>query len=51
MPIICYCYNYTEEDIKQDVHLNKGISTILQYIQEEKRKGACKCEMMHPEGR
>lgn len=51
MPIICYCWNYSEEDIKHDLHQHNGVSTILEHILEEKRKGACKCKSMHPEGR
>lgn len=48
---ICYCYNYSGEDIRVDVLQNNGCSTILEYITEEKRKGACQCETKHPEGR
>ena len=48
---ICYCYGYTEEDIRTDVRTNGGRSLILERILSEKRKGACRCSETHPEGR
>ena len=48
---ICYCYNYSDEDIRSDVLQNNGRSTILEHITEEKKKGACQCKTKHPEGR
>jgi hypothetical protein len=48
---ICYCYDYTETDISDDVIQNKGESSILKFIAEEKRKGDCECTTHHPESR
>lgn len=48
---ICYCYQYSEDDIKDDVKKNKGRSVILERIMTEKKKGACQCVTKHPEGR
>ncbi|MFO7811628.1 MAG: hypothetical protein R6V21_01565 [Pelovirga sp.] len=48
---ICYCYEYSDEDIKGDVRQNNGRSTILERIIAEKKKGACQCNTKHPEGR
>ena len=49
--LICYCFGYSEEDIIRDVRENKGASTILEKILNEKKKGACNCKFNHPEGR
>lgn len=49
--IICYCFNYTEADIRNDVLRNNGESTILKKISAEKQKGTCRCSTEHPEGR
>lgn len=48
---ICYCFGYTEEDIRNDVRNNGGTSLILERILAEKRKGTCRCAAVHPEGR
>jgi len=48
---ICYCYEYSDEDIREDVRQNNGRSTILERITAEKKKGACQCKTKHPEGR
>lgn len=48
---ICYCYNYTANDIKLDVLENNGRSLILEKITAEKQKGSCQCSTKHPEGR
>lgn len=48
---ICYCFNYTEADIRADVMKNGGESTILAKIVMEKRQGACECTTYHPERR
>ncbi|RLB63173.1 MAG: hypothetical protein DRG80_01515 [Deltaproteobacteria bacterium] len=48
---ICYCYDYTKTDISDDVIKNKGESSILKFIAEEKRKGDCECTTHHPEKR
>lgn len=49
--MICYCYRYTAADIRQDVRDNDGRSLLLEKIMAEKKKGACRCARMHPEGR
>lgn len=49
--LICYCFRYTEEDIIRDVFENNGVSSILERIQSEKKKGTCNCKFNHPEGR
>ena len=48
---ICYCFNYTENDIREDVHNNNGESLILAEIIAAKRLSACECAVHHPEGR
>ena len=48
---ICYCFNYTENDIRDDVHRNNGESSILAEIIAAKKHGGCECEVHHPEGR
>ena len=47
---ICYCFEYTEEDIKQD-YLKNGCSTIMEKIQVEKKFGNCRCAVKNPKGR
>jgi len=49
--IICYCFNYTESDIRDDVIRNNGHSSILDRIVAEMQKGVCQCTIRHPEGR
>ena len=41
--LICYCFNYTADDIKNDFHEN-GQSTIMTRIMNEKKNGKCNCE-------
>ena len=47
---ICYCFEYTAEDIRQD-YLKKGHSTIMEKIQVEKKLGNCQCSAKNPKGR
>ncbi len=47
--LICYCFNYTESDIKNDV-LAHGTSTIAERIRAEKKSGGCQCRTKNPEG-
>ncbi len=49
--LICYCFGYSEEDINRDVRENNGISSILERILNERKKGTCNCKNNHPEGR
>jgi hypothetical protein len=48
---ICYCFNYSEADIEQDVINNKGLSAILEKIQASKKEGICRCHQKNPTGK
>lgn len=48
---ICYCFNYSAADIKNDVVQNRGRSLLLEKIVAEKQRGRCRCQTEHPEGR
>jgi hypothetical protein len=48
--LICYCFNYTDEDIELDLRQN-GKSTIMEKILAEKRMGGCQCATKNPKGR
>ncbi|PIE61547.1 MAG: BFD-like (2Fe-2S) protein [Desulfobacterales bacterium] len=47
---ICYCFNYTVGDIRNDFHEN-GKSTIMDRILNEKKDGNCSCNSTSPKGR
>lgn len=47
---VCYCFNYTAEDIRSDFQKN-GKSTIMARIMNEKKNGKCTCESTNPKGR
>jgi hypothetical protein len=47
--LICYCFEYTGEDIKQDFIVN-GHSLIMEKIMSEKKIGACQCAIKNPKG-
>jgi len=47
---ICYCFNYSAEDIKEDV-LENSRSLIMEHIKAEKRKDGCNCGQVNPKGR
>jgi hypothetical protein len=49
--LVCYCFEYSAEDIREDVKINNGRSTILERIVAAKRAGGCQCGTLHPEGR
>jgi hypothetical protein len=49
--VICYCYRYTEDDIKNDLLKNNGNSTILENIIYNRKYGLCKCDDNHPQHR
>jgi len=49
--LICYCFEYSADDIRKDVTANHGRSTILEKIVAAKRAGRCQCAASHPEGR
>jgi len=44
---ICYCFNYTANDIRKDIETN-GKSTIMEKIMVEKKTGGCQCEAKNP---
>ncbi len=46
---ICFCFDYTEEDIRNDIDKN-GKSTIMERIMAEKKKGGCQCKTKNPKG-
>jgi hypothetical protein len=50
--LICYCFEYTNEDIKQDFSVN-GRSLIMEKIMAEKKMkmGACQCTTKNPKGK
>ncbi len=50
MKKICYCFDYTDEDIIADVKANNGESTIEKRIAEAKRRKQCQCEIKNPKG-
>mgnify|MGYP000918779696 CR=1 FL=1 len=47
---ICYCHNYSLEDIRQEV-LEQGYSIILDNLTAAQELGICQCEKLHPEKR
>jgi len=49
--LVCYCFNYTEDDIKEDVIKNNGQSTIMARIVKEKKAGNCQCQTKNPKGK
>jgi len=48
--VICYCFEYTAEDIKKDYHKN-GKSLIMEKIITEKKSGGCTCAEKNPKGK
>ena len=48
--LICYCFEYTSDDIKQDFIVN-GRSLIMEKIMAEKKMGACQCTIKNPSGK
>ena len=48
--LVCYCFGYTEDDIRQDCQVH-GRSTILEQINTEKQLGNCRCTEKSPKGR
>ena len=47
--VICYCFEYTADDIRKDVIAN-GRSTIMEQIADAKRFGQCQCQEKNPGG-
>ena len=48
--LICFCFEYSTEDIHKDYHAN-GRSTIMEKIEFEKKLGNCRCAVKNPKGR
>jgi len=48
--MICYCFDYSREDIIKDLQKN-GRSLIMERIEGEKRLGSCRCALKNPKGR
>ncbi len=48
--LICYCFGYSAEDIRQDVFTN-GRSLIMEEIRATKQLGGCQCATNNPKGR
>jgi hypothetical protein len=49
--MICYCFQYTREDIIEDVRAHNGRSMIMERIVSEKKAGHCRCLVTNPSGR
>jgi hypothetical protein len=47
---ICYCFEHSAEDIRQDYLMNNR-SAIMEKIQTEKKLGNCQCAVKNPKGR
>ena len=47
---ICFCFEYTRQDIEEDLNKN-GQSLIMKKIKAEKKFGNCQCATKNPKGR
>jgi hypothetical protein len=48
MPL-CYCFEYSREDIRRDIDAS-GSTLILERIKAEVQEGFCACEVKNPSG-
>jgi hypothetical protein len=48
--LLCHCFGYTDDDIKEDL-LRNGHSTIFERIISAKKSGGCQCLEKNPQGR
>jgi hypothetical protein len=48
--LVCYCFEYTAKDIRQDF-IRNGRSLIMKKIQAAKQIGGCQCSVKNPKGR
>lgn len=48
--LVCYCFEFSAEDIKQD-YIKNGRSLILEKIMTEKKLGDCQCAAKNPKGK
>jgi hypothetical protein len=49
-PMVCYCFSYTEDDIRNDF-VSHGRSLIMERIAAEKKRNGCNCREANPRGR
>ena len=47
---ICFCFEYTDVDIRKDILENQGKSTIIEKIIAETKAGNCQCRTKNPKG-
>ncbi len=47
---VCYCFEITEENIREEIY-GTGNSTVYQRIRAEVEAGRCACEIKNPSGR
>ena len=47
--LVCFCFEFTRNDIEQD-YIRNGQSTIMSKIASEKRSGGCDCANKNPKG-
>jgi len=48
--LVCYCFEYRAEDIRQDFILN-GRWLVMKKIQATKQTGECQCAVKNPKDR
>ena len=48
--LICYCFEFTSEDIQQDF-IKHGRSVIMEKIKAVKMMGSCQCSTKNPSGK
>lgn len=48
-PEICYCFNFFESDIRDEIETS-GKTRIPDFIKERIKEGSCACEIMNPSG-
>ncbi len=48
--LVCFCFEFTRNDIEQD-YIKNGQSTIMAKIASEKKSGGCDCANRNPKGR
>jgi len=46
---LCYCFDYSREDVRRDIEA-AGMTTILDQIKGEVQGGFCACEVKNPSG-
>jgi hypothetical protein len=47
--LVCYCFQYTRNQIEKDF-IDNGRSMILERIISEKKTGGCDCAQKNPKG-